>query len=132
MRRTLIILILLLTFTVAPVYGATIEDIKGVWACMTTEAFGFQDGRQVKYDSEKFFLKMKENSISYSGGSMGKGTLEMRRSHPTSLYFMARSYTEVLAFNLRTQTFAWSMVFSTDTPMTYNYIGTCEKFDTTN
>ena len=49
---TQLILILLLTFTVAPAYGEE-EDFKGIWACMTTNAFGYQNGKHIAVLAER-------------------------------------------------------------------------------
>ena len=61
---TQLILIFLLTFTVVPVYGD--EDHKGMWACMLTEDFGYENGKVTHFKGEKFIIKIAEDTISFS------------------------------------------------------------------
>ena len=103
----LLILPFMLLSVSAPVY-AGVEDYKGMWACMTTDSFGYQDGKRVNFTDEKFFLKMKKDTISYSGDeNMGKGTLKIvvkfdMQSEGTVDYLTARTNNEIINFHFKT------------------------------
>ena len=54
MNKTYIALALLITgfLLVGNAYGEE-EDFKGIWACMTTNAFGYQNGKHIAVLAER-------------------------------------------------------------------------------
>ncbi len=129
---TQLILILLLTFTFVPVYGE--EDHKGMWACMITEGFGYEDGRHKTYGLEKFTMKVTEETISpLKGTGLGDETLKIINKEDIVLRNDVVTGTSsdgmVFKLNFKTEEFIWAHIFNHDTPAYIASIGNCQKFD---
>ena len=138
---TQLILIVLLTFTVVPVYGDDLKNgkasafkniYKGMWACMSTKYFGYKDGEIKHYTDEKFIMKIMEDTISFSGdkglsGRDGKkyniAPMDIILKSP----FLGAVGGGVELFHFEDGAFGRVSIFSPE--ITYTQIGTCEKFD---
>ena len=118
---TQLILIFLLTFTVVPVYadylsknGVIVSEnnYEGMWACMETKSFGYLNGEVKHYKEEKFILKIKEDTVSYSGDefTLGKGTLKILNKKLNSINLTAFGPDGL--FKFKDKKFIWVSAFN--------------------
>ncbi len=122
MKRSILVS-LMLFLTSAPVYA---EDYKGMWACMASEAFTYQNRNLKLYDDQKFFLKITDDTVTYSGKDMVIEWL-MIIKNPSSLTASNRNE----LFKFRNKKFVRVSIDNFDAPehpVIFSQIGTCERF----
>ncbi|MBT3509589.1 MAG: hypothetical protein HN472_08615 [Nitrospina sp.] len=131
---TQLILILLLTFTVVPVYGVKkrgnwdTEYYTGIWACVMKEAISYKKNGEIeRLVPDKFILKIKgikENTLSIPDVLFFQEVKIVKRTSSRVI-----AYNEYGLFNFNPETKEFAQVGVANPDSIFGYFGNCEKFD---
>jgi len=77
------IYVALITFFALPFASAHAENYKGVWACIAMEAFTYRNRDLKLYEDQKFFLKITEYTVTFSGKDMSEEPLRIVSNSPS-------------------------------------------------